>query len=124
MRSISLLGLLCLCSMSLVSQQKLSEAEQVDLNLWAEQMSTDEKIITLKGHVRAHMSRVTIYADEAEFDRSTMELTPRGHVRIKMLALTSGKPVADTIFRKLVPCSSEDTSNNPTDTPLRMPIPK
>ena len=110
MRSISLLSLLCLCSMSLVSQQKRSEAEQFDdVSLRAEQMSTDENVITLKGHVQALMSRVIVYADEAEFDRSTMELTPRGHVRIKILALRSGR---------------QDTSNNPTDTPLRMPIPK
>ncbi len=111
MRSISLLGLLCLCSIDLVSQEKRSGAEQVgEVSLQAEQISTDQNLFTLKGHVRVFMNRVCVYADEAEFNGSTRELTPRGHVRIRMLGPVAGK---------------QDTGNNPTDTPLSMPkIPK
>jgi lipopolysaccharide assembly outer membrane protein LptD (OstA) len=106
MRLISLLGLFCLCSISLVSQQKPSKVEQVgDVKLLAEQMSTDADIITLKGNVQVFMGGVAVYADAAEFNRSTMDLTPRGHVRIKASTLNGAK----------------ERTNNRTDVPLIMP---
>jgi lipopolysaccharide assembly outer membrane protein LptD (OstA) len=97
MRFIGLLGFLCLCSVVIFSQEKLSLAEpSADVHLQADQMTrTADLIITMKGNVRANIKGVTVYADEAEYNSVTGELTPKGHVRIRMWdgKSANGEPV-------------------------------
>ncbi|MGA2184286.1 MAG: hypothetical protein ABSH47_14785 [Bryobacteraceae bacterium] len=100
------MGFLFLCSAGLFSQQKLPVTGQVDdIRFEAEQMTRGYAIITLKGNVQVTLNGVSVYADEAEYNMTTGDLMPQGHVRIRTRDIRSGK----------------DQNNDPTDTPLRMP---
>jgi lipopolysaccharide assembly outer membrane protein LptD (OstA) len=111
MRLILLLGFLCICSFAAFSQTKPFYAEPTDdVSLQADQVTrTADLIVAMKGNVRVTMKGVTVYADEAEYNYVTGELTPSGHVRIK---------VKDSQSAKEQPV---DPKENPTDTPLLMP---
>jgi len=108
MRLILLLGFLCICSFAAFSQTKPFYAEPTDdVSLQADQVTrTADLIVVMKGNVHVTMKGVTVYADEAEYNYLTGELTPAGHVRIKM---------QDTSVAKDRP------TDHPTDMPLRMP---
>jgi lipopolysaccharide assembly outer membrane protein LptD (OstA) len=111
MRLILLLGFLCLCSFAVFSQTAPFYAEPTgDVRLEADQVTrTADLIVAMKGHVHVTMKGVIIDADEAEYNYVTGELTPSGHVRIK---------VRDSQSAKEQPV---DPKENPTDTPLLMP---
>jgi lipopolysaccharide assembly outer membrane protein LptD (OstA) len=109
MRLISLLGFLCLCSIAVFSQTKPFFAEPTDdVSLQADQVArTADLIVAMKGNVHVTMKGVTVYADEAEYNYVTGELTPSGHVRIK---------IQDTSHVQDRP------ADHPADTPLLIPF--
>ena len=111
MRLTLLLGFLYVCAIAVFSQTAPFYAEpSTDVRLEADQVTRLADLsVAMKGHVHVTMKGVTIDADEAEYNYVTGELTPSGHVRIKVRDSQSAKehPV--------------DPKENPTDTPLLMP---
>jgi lipopolysaccharide assembly outer membrane protein LptD (OstA) len=106
MRLTLLLGFLCICSFGQTSPFYAEPTDEVRLQ--AEQVTrTADLIVHMKGNVHVTMKGVTVYADEAEYNYVTGELTPQGHVRIKVSQSAKEQPA--------------DPKENPTDTPLRMP---
>lgn len=99
MRFVGLLGLLFFSAAGLFGQS-------FDVKYHADQITRNSNLtLSLKGDVRLTLNGVRVFADEAEFNYVTGELTPRGRVQIKT------QKVADAVLSEAV-FSAQDTGQS------------
>ena len=108
MRFVGLLGLLFF-SAAVFFGQETGQSEQFgDVRVYAAQITrTSDFTMTMKGSVEVSLKGATVYADEAEYDLRSGELTPSGHVRIQVRQHSNAKAQPGVLMDPPMPSSSQ-----------------